>query len=345
MSEGRRVPRRALLALTAVVLAAHAVLLGVVLGPLHFVSPQAGRPFVTRSIAPAPPPVVAPPPAPPAGPPPPVVARRAPATPRAAPQVEVSAGPSQRATAQPAAPAAESSPSARTAAPPATASPSRETGTQAAAFAVPRSAHLHYKVTAQVKGMELTGEGELLWRNDGHEYEAKLEVRAPFIRTRTQTSTGQVTAQGLEPLRFGDKNRSEQAAHFQRDKGVVSFSGNHPDAPLLAGAQDRLSVMLQLGAMIGGAPHKFPPHTEIAVQTADTQEAQGWTFTVEGTEQLRLPGGNVAALKLIRNPRKEYDQKVELWLAPGMDYVPVRLRLTQPNGDSVDQQWSSTDRG
>jgi len=342
MSEGRRIPRRALLALTAVVLAAHAVLLGVVLGPLHFISPQSGRPFVTRSIAPEPPPVVAPPPAQPA-PAPAAVARRAPAAPPTERHVEASARPPQRTDPRPAAPAADTSPSART--PPATAQPSREAATQATAFAVPRSAHLHYKVMAQVKGMELTGEGELLWRNDGHDYEAKLEVRAPFVRTRTQTSTGQVTAQGLEPLRFGDKNRSEQAAHFQRDKGIVSFSGNRPDAPLLAGAQDRLSVMLQLGAMIGGAPQKFPPHTEIAVQTADTQEAQGWTFTVEGTEQLRLPGGNVAAIKLIRNPRREYDQKVELWLAPGMDYVPVRLRLTQPNGDSVDQQWSSTDRG
>jgi hypothetical protein len=27
-----------------------------------------------------------------------------------------------------------------------------------------------------------------------------------------------------------------------------------------------------------------------------------------------------------------------------MDYVPVRIRLTQANGDYVDQQWSSTDR-
>jgi len=27
-----------------------------------------------------------------------------------------------------------------------------------------------------------------------------------------------------------------------------------------------------------------------------------------------------------------------------MDYAPVRLRLTQPNGDWVDQQWSSTDK-
>ena len=51
------------------------------------------------------------------------------------------------------------------------------------------------------------------------------------------------------------------------------------------------------------------------------------------------------AVRLTRAPRKEYDVKVELWLAPGAAYAPVRLRLTQPNGDWVDQQWSSTDRG
>jgi hypothetical protein len=66
---------------------------------------------------------------------------------------------------------------------------------------------------------------------------------------------------------------------------------------------------------------------------------------VEGLEDLQLPGGPVEAIKLQRNPRKEFDQKVELWLAPRMDYAPVRLRLTSPNGDSVDQRWSSTDRG
>jgi hypothetical protein len=336
-----RIPPPVLVALTLAVLAVHAVLLGVVPQPLHFTPPQQALPFVTRNIAPRPAPAV----------PHPAQVPRAqpPATGPAQPprQAQASAAPNPQREA-----GARSSPSSGATAarqPPAQvqagATPSRETGAQVAAFAVPPSAHLHYKVMAQVKGMALTGEGDLLWRNDGHEYEAKLEVRAPFVRTRTQTSTGQITAEGLEPVRFSDKNRGEQAAHFQRDKGTVSFSSNRPDAPLLAGAQDRLSVMLQLGAMIAGAPQKFPPGTGISVQTADTQEAQGWEFTVEGTEQLHLPGGSLAALKLIRNPRKEYDQKVELWLAPRMDYVPVRLRLTQPNGDSVDQQWSSTDRG
>ena len=36
--------------------------------------------------------------------------------------------------------------------------------------------------------------------------------------------------------------------------GRISFSNNAPDAALQAGAQDRLSVLLQLGAMLAADP-------------------------------------------------------------------------------------------
>ena len=221
----------------------------------------------------------------------------------------------------------------------------REAGPQAASFTIPGSVRLHYKVSAHSRNLLWHGDSELLWRHDGESYEAKLEVSAPLLPARTQRSTGRITADGLAPLRFSDRNRSEEAAHFERDQGKVSFSSNRPDAPLSPGAQDRLSVLLQLGALIAGDPGKFGPDAQIAIQTASTRDAETWVFTVEAEERLQLPGGTVATLKLTRNPRKEFDQKVELWLAPGMDYVPVRLRLTQPNGDWLDQQWSSTDRG
>ena len=211
-------------------------------------------------------------------------------------------------------------------------------------FSIPASIRLHYQVTATARQIRLQGDGELLWHHDGTNYEARLEVSSQLLPRRIQHSTGLITAEGLAPLRFSDKVRSEEAAHFLRDQGKVSFSSNRPDAALVAGTQDRLSVMLQLGAMVGGAPARFPAGTVISIPTAGTREAEPWVFTVEGEEALELPGGKVAALKLIRNPRREFDQKVELWLAPAMDYVPVRLRLTQPNGDWVDQQWSSTDR-
>ena len=215
----------------------------------------------------------------------------------------------------------------------------------AAAFAIPGSVRLRYDVAAQARGLSWQAQAQLYWRHDGDTYEARLEVTAPFLPTRTQSSTGRITADGLAPTRFSDKSRSEEATHFERDKGKLTFSSNRPDAPLLAGAQDRLSVLLQLGAMIAGDPSRFPPATSITVQTASTREADPWLFTVEAEEQLQLPGGSLRALKLTRNPRREFDHKVELWLAPGMDYVPVRLRLTQPNGDWLDQQWTGTDKG
>ena len=223
--------------------------------------------------------------------------------------------------------------------------PPRPSPAERLAFTIPGSVLLHYKVTAHARGLLLHADSQLHWRHDGSEYEAKLELSGSLFPSRTQQSTGRITAEGLAPLRFSDKARSEEAAHFERDQGKVSFSSNRPDAPLTAGAQDRLSVLLQLGAMIAGEPGKFGPGATIAIQTASTRDAEVWQFAVEGEEALQLPGGALTALKLIRNPRKEFDQKVELWLAPGMDYVPVRLRLTQPNGDWVDQQWSSTDRG
>jgi len=204
---------------------------------------------------------------------------------------------------------------------------------------------LHYQVVAEVRGQTRSAAGELVWRHDGESYEATFEIGAPALPARTQRSTGRITAQGLAPLRFSDRGRTEQATHFLRDKGTVVFSSNRPDAPLLPGAQDRLSVLLQLAAMVAGQPAKFPPAATIAIQTADTRDAEPWLFTVGQVEELHLPGGTVQGLKLTRNPRREFDHKIELWLAPGMDYVPVRLRLTQPGGDSVDQLWSSTDRG
>jgi hypothetical protein len=61
--------------------------------------------------------------------------------------------------------------------------------------------------------------------------------------------------------------------------------------------------------------------------------ADRWTFTVEGPETLELPAGPTPALKLQRLPRHDRDQKAELWLGSQLGYLPVRIRLTQGNGD------------
>ena len=173
----------------------------------------------------------------------------------------------------------------------------------------------------------------------------RLEVNSPLLPSRVQRSQGRITPEGLAPSYFADRSRGEQATHFDREKGRIVFSNNRPEAALASGMQDRLSLMLQLAALVAGRPERYPAGTQIDVPTVSTREAEIWTFVVVGEDELQLPGGAVRALKLQRLPRKEFDVKVELWLAPRMDYAPVRVRLTNPNGDTVDQRWSSTDKG
>jgi len=204
---------------------------------------------------------------------------------------------------------------------------------------------MNYEVTVKARGLSLSGRARLDWRHDGQEYQARLELSSPVLPSRVQRSTGRITETGLAPGYFSDKSRSEQATHFDRERGRLVFSNNRPESAIVEGMQDRLSVIVQLSMVIAGDPARFPAGTQIVVPTASTREAENWTFTVEGEEEQQLPGGTLRALKLQRLPRKEFDQKVELWLAPSKDYAPVRLRLTNPNGDTVDQRWSSTDRG
>ena len=214
--------------------------------------------------------------------------------------------------------------------------PGHASSTAAPPVRVPAPTRLEFDVSGQAKKFAYSASAELLWQHDGSRYEARQEISAFLLGKRSQRSTGQITAQGLQPERFSDRSRSEQAAHFDQANGRVTFSANTPEAAIGAGAQDRLSVFIQLGALLAADPGRFVPGTEITLATVSARSADRWTFTIEGPETLDLPAGTMPTLKLQRLPRKEYDQKAELWVAPGLGYLPVRIRITQANGDFAD---------
>lgn len=213
------------------------------------------------------------------------------------------------------------------------------------AVAVPGSATLHYRASARIRGVELTGQAQLDWRHDGSRYQAGLEVALPDRPARIQRSTGSITARGLAPQRFSDHTRSEEAAHFDRTAQRIIFSTNRPAAALEAGAQDRVSVLLQMAALVAGQPDRYRVGSSVLLPTAGTREAETWRFTLEAQETLALPAASVPAMHWVRRPTREYEPLLELWLGPGPTYAPVRLRLTHPGGDWLDLQWSGTDKG
>ena len=373
-------PRRALVFITALVLALHWLVLSGV--PLAWDSPaQPSRQvFSTRSIAPAPPPptvappgvtavpVAAPQPAPrkkapvPTRPTAPAALDRPEPAPTAAPVAEAeapadtgAATPVARATPEAPANDAAPAPAPAASAPAAPAEPATEdaqtgtgvdirppggTGRSVGAppppVRMPAPTRLTFDVSGQAKKFAYSARAELLWQHDGNRYEARQEISAFLVGARTQRSVGTITEQGLLPEKFSDKSRSEQAAHFDYAKGRVTFSANTPDAVAGPGVQDRLSLFIQLGAMLAADPGRFVPGTQITLTTVSARSADRWTFTVEGPETLDLPAGPTPALKLLRLPRKDYDQKAELWVAPGLGYLPVRIKLTLANGDFAD---------
>lgn len=212
----------------------------------------------------------------------------------------------------------------------------------APAVAWPANAKLLYDVSATVKGLPLSLNGEIVWQHDQNTYQARLSLSHFLIGTRTQTSRGQLSAQGLQPVRFGDKVKSEVAAHFDWPAGKVTFSANSPDVALTPTSQDQLSALFQLAAWIAAAPTNYPKGSSIALQAIGPRSAEDWVFVIQDVETLRLPGGEVNALKITRDAAVSYGNRAEIWLAPSMGYLPVRIRLTESNGDVADQKWKET---
>lgn len=210
---------------------------------------------------------------------------------------------------------------------------------------LPGSVKLDFDATGQQGMQPMSGVfGELTWLQDGDRYNARLSLKVLFRTIRAQTSEGRIGPQGIAPERFSDRRRSEVATHFVRDTGEIVFSSANTRVPLQPGAQDRLSILMQLTALVGGDPARYTSGRTISLQVAGPRDADVWTFRVEGDETVATPSGEHLARRLVRLPRREYDQKIEVWLAADLGWLPVRIRQTEANGDFADLQLRSADK-
>lgn len=218
---------------------------------------------------------------------------------------------------------------------PAQPAPERPTAAPLPKASPPPSAHLIYDVQGTAKGIRYQATGDLNWTAQGGRYDARMEVKLFLLGSRVQTSTGTLGPEGLRPERFADIRRGERATHFERDAGRIRFSSNAPTADLQPGAQDRLSLFLQIAGLLQATPRR--EGDVMSFQVAGTGGAETWHFEVGAEETLALPAGQTVARRVVRRPREAYDTTVEMWFAPALQHLPVRLRLTQSNGDVVDQ--------
>ncbi|MEZ5703513.1 MAG: DUF3108 domain-containing protein [Burkholderiaceae bacterium] len=165
---------------------------------------------------------------------------------------------------------------------------------------------------------------------------ADLEISALFLGSFQRTSTSQITPQGLVPQRYTDRRRSRKSRPPSTTTRAWSTTASRPPTPApTRHAGSALPVMLQLASLLNARDQRVVGDV-ISVPVSSETGAEVWRFEIGPLESLHLPAGEFNARRLIRQARKPNDKTVEVWLAPNLGRLPVRMRLTEPNGDVMD---------
>ena len=207
----------------------------------------------------------------------------------------------------------------------------------------PPNTQINYKLTGQERGLIYHASGSLKWQTQSDNansaaraYEAELRVRAFLVGTRVWRSTGSLTDLGLAPLRYSDSWRGERAAHFERVAKKISFSGNSPSAELQAGAQDQVSLFIQMAAAVSAK--SFEPGSQLNVQTATARDAVNWALTFKSIESIEVDGKQLETQRWVCLPRGKFDSQIEMWLSQTLGGLPVRIKISQASGNFIDME-------
>lgn len=325
---------------------------GVVLGLPGWTLPGpegAEPPILNATLVAAPRPALsAPPAAKPSVPRPAVPRPPAPARPRTAeaapvPAVAVPEAAEAPAGEAPTPPPLEPAPSAPPVdAPPAPASPLVPAGP-----AWPREGRIVYDVFRGEQNF-LVGQTAHSWEQDGQRYrmQAVVETTGLVALMRSfryvQTSEGRVTARGLVPERFrvDQEGRRPESAEFHWDAAeavVRRNKGPERRGALRPGDQDVLSIWHQLALM--GEP---PPHLRLSL--VSNKSVTPSELETVGMDVLTLPLGHVVAHHL-RARALDNSLSLDIWLAEKFGYLPVRILVTDRQGETYDQRAREVFRG
>ncbi|MDR7295834.1 hypothetical protein J2X16_001155 [Pelomonas aquatica] len=208
----------------------------------------------------------------------------------------------------------------------------------------PLSTRLTYVLTGNYRG-PVHGEAQVEWLRKGSDYQVHLDVNvgpsfAPFI-TRRMSSQGQLTPEGIAPQRYDEETRfivgdGRRASVFFLPTEVQLASGVRQ--PAQRGAQDSASQFVQLTWLFLTGRAVLEPGRVVSFPLVlPNRQYPQWDYEVIGEEWVETGTGWVPAWHLKpRGSTKGDDMTAEVWLAPGMQYLPVRLVIRQDASTYVD---------
>ncbi|WP_188419809.1 DUF3108 domain-containing protein [Oxalicibacterium solurbis] len=209
---------------------------------------------------------------------------------------------------------------------------------------LPPSAKLEYDVQkTPIEGQPTYGSGTIAWHQDGSRYTIDGDFGVLFITALHFHSEGTIESDGIAPELYSEKRfrRAETNAYFYRESNTIGFSTSSKSYPRTGTEQDRASIIWQLAGIGRGDETRYAPGAVFDVIVTGTRDAEPWQIQVIGREDIDFDGNTISAWHVVRAPRaRSRDQRLDIWLAPQIQWYPVRLRYTEPNGDVLNMTLS-----
>ena len=199
----------------------------------------------------------------------------------------------------------------------------------------PSDTRLTYKLGGNYRG-ELHGSARVLWQREGTRYHTAVEMSAGLLASLSFTSQGDITEGGLRPEVYEENVRGRRRG-VRLGEDVRLNNGDRIARP--EAVQDTASQFVELGHRFSTGQVKLVPGAQVNFSMARPGGIDEWTYDVIGEETLHLPRlGPVPTLHLKPRPLSKPRGPIsaEIWYAPSLQYLPVRIRITQGNDNYID---------
>lgn len=251
-----------------------------------------------------------------------------------APDTEVAAAPVEAPAVPAATPAAAASAPAAPASAPATAGSEPQAPAPGAVAAAPTletwplDTRVNYRLGGVFRSGDLHGDARVQWLRQDDRYEVRIDIDVTLLARLVMTSQGAVTPQGLAPEVYEEQRRSGVRRATLREESILL--GNGQVVPRPAGVQDTASQFVELSHRFASGRERLEVGRSVEVWLARPGHLALWTYDIVARETLQTPGlGPVEAFHLkprpLANPRGNIT--AEMWFAPSLQYLPVRIKV------------------
>jgi hypothetical protein len=201
----------------------------------------------------------------------------------------------------------------------------------------PVDTRLSYRLGGLFRHGELHGSARVQWQRQDQRYQTRVDIDITLLVSLAMTSQGEVTPQGLRPQTYEElRSSGPRTARLGEDTIVLSDGRKVPRPP---GVQDTASQFVELSHRFASGQDPLEVGRSVSLWMARPGGVDLWTYDIVGRDMLKMPEfGEVEAFHLIPRPIANARGNItaEIWFAPSLQYLPVRIRVNMGEETYVD---------